>query len=156
MLVTPQLLPALELADMQGRVSAADVETAVARIASYPFHPADLVRVLLPSFYGTVHAGTITGPAWHETNPFTGAAPLLLGLAGAIAAFRRRGWAFCIATFVVGAALMPARVIHPRRPRPPAILGGFRATGRWMVLPILSSHSSARLPSPISPPPIAA
>lgn len=139
LLVTPQLLPALELADMQGRVAAADVETAVARIASYPFRPADLVRVLLPSFYGTVHAGTITGPAWHETNPFTGAAPLLLGLAGAIAAFRRRGWAFCIATFVVGAALMPAEgnPIHAALARLP-FWGGFRATGRWMVLPILS------------------
>ncbi|MGI5819972.1 MAG: YfhO family protein [Armatimonadota bacterium] len=140
MLAAPQLLPTSDLAAAQGKITSADVEAAVERIASYPFRATDLVRVLLPNFFGTVHSNIIGGgPGWHETNPFTGATPLLLGIAGAIAAFRRRGWAFCVATFVVGAALMPAEgnPIHAALARLP-VLGGFRAWGRWMVLPILS------------------
>jgi len=139
LLVAPQLLPTMALAAAQGKVAAADAGSAMQQIAAYPFRAADLVRVLLPSFYGTVHSGSVTGPEWHETNPFTGAVPLLLGIAGAIAAFRKRGWGFCIAVFVVGAALMPAEgnPIHAALARLP-FWAGFRATGRWMVLPILS------------------
>ena len=139
LLVAPQLLPTIGLAAAQGKVAATDVGSAMQQIGAYPFHASDLARVLLPSFYGTVHAGSVTGPEWHETNPFTGAVPLLLGIAGAIAAFRRRGWGFCIAIFAVGAALMPAEgnPIHAALARLP-FWASFRATGRWMVLPILS------------------
>ena len=142
MLASPQLLPMASLARAAGSIGGGgDVGATTQRVASYSFHARDLVRVLLPNFYGTVHRNILGGgPAWHETSPFTGAAPLLLGIAGAIVAFRRgAGWGFCIATFVVGAVLMPAEgnPIHAALARVPA-LGGFRAWGRWMVLPILS------------------
>ncbi len=140
LLVTPQLLPTLQLALAEGKASAPDTAQAVEHVASYPFRARDLVRVLLPNFFGTVRENILGGGAqWHETQPFTGAAPLLLGIAGAIVAFRKRGWGFCVATFAVGAALMPAEgnPIHAALAHLP-FWGGFRATGRWMVLPILS------------------
>ncbi|MFP4249309.1 MAG: glycosyltransferase family 39 protein [Armatimonadota bacterium] len=138
-LVMPQLLPMMELA-LAGEHGLLDGEAALERVTSFGFHGRDMVRVLLPSFFGTVHENIIGGgPPWHESSPFTGAAPLLLGIAGAIVAFRRRGWGFCIAIFAVGAVLMPAEgnPIHAALARLP-VLGGFRAWGRWMVLPILS------------------
>ncbi|NLO04393.1 MAG: YfhO family protein [candidate division WS1 bacterium] len=137
LLVTPQLLPTMELAAAQGRLSSAGEAEYT---ASYPFRARDLPRVLLPNIHGTVHENTLGGgPEWHETQPFTGATPLLLGIAGAIVAFRRRGWGFCIATFALGALLMPAEgnPIHAALSHLP-VWGGFRATGRWMVLPIFA------------------
>ncbi len=139
LLVAPQLLPMLDLAAAQGKAASAGGRAAE-YIASYPFQARDLARLLLPNLYGTVHANVIGGgPAWHETQPFTGAAPLLLGAAGLLAAFRKSGWAFAVALLVVGAALMPAEgnPIHAALSRLP-FWGSFRATGRWVVLPIFS------------------
>ncbi len=139
LLSLPQVLPTLELAAAQGRIGGSGDE-AVEYIASYPFALRDVARVLLPNIYGTVHENVIGGgPAWHETQPFTGAAPLLLGLAGAIVAFRRRGWLFLVATLVIGAALMPAEgnPLHVLLARLP-LWGSFRATGRWMLLPVFA------------------
>ncbi len=140
LLMTPQLLPMIKLAAAQGDSGAVGAEHAMSWVTSFAFHGRDLVRVLLPTFFGTVHENILGGgPLWHETNPFTGAAPLLLGIAGAIVAFRRPGWIFCIAIFAVGAVLMPAEdnPIHETLAQLP-VLGGFRAWGRWMLLPILS------------------
>jgi len=152
LLVMPQLLPMLDLAGAQGKV-AAEGPAAVEHMTSYPFRARDLARVLLPNVFGTVHDNILGGgPAWHESQPFTGAAPLLLGIVGVIVGFRRRGWAFALAVFVVGAALMPAEgnPLHAALSRLP-LWGGFRATGRWMVLPIfalalLSSLAITHLP----------
>ncbi len=147
MLVLPQMLPMLHLAEARGRLETPDPEAALQYVSSFPFRARDLPRVLLPNIYGTVHANVIGGgPAWHESQPFTGAAPLLLALAGAIVAFRRRGWGFCVATFLVGAALMPAEgnPIHALLVHIP-LWGGFRAMGRWMVLPIMSMGVFAAL-----------
>lgn len=140
LLAMPQLLPMYELAAAQGKVEVSDVTTATRHLASYPFEMRDLARVLLPNVLGTVHANILGGgPEWHETQPFVGAGPLLLGVAGLIVAFRRRGWGFCLATLVVGAALMPAEgnPIHAALAHLP-FWGSFRATGRWVVLPIFA------------------
>ncbi|MGD9498378.1 MAG: hypothetical protein AB7Y46_18945 [Armatimonadota bacterium] len=139
LLVMPHLLPMLELAAAQGKV-APQGPAALGYLASYPFAARDLARLLLPNLYGTVHENILGGgPAWHESQPFTGAAPLLLGIAGAVVAFGTRGWRFALATAVVGAALIPSEgnPLHLLLVRLP-FWGGFRATGRWIVLPILS------------------
>lgn len=140
LLVTPQALPMLRLAEARGKITSHDPQVALQHVSSFAFVGGDLPRVLLPNIYGTVHENILGGgPQWHETQPFTGAAPLLLAIAGGIVAFRRRGWAFCVAVFVVGAALMPAEgnPIHAALAHLP-FWGGFRAMGRWMVLPIMS------------------
>lgn len=140
LLAMPQLLPMYELAAAQGKVEVSDETTATRHLASYPFEVRDLARVLLPNVLGTVHANILGGgPEWHETQPFAGAGPLLLGVAGLVVAFRRRGWGFCLATLVVGAALMPAKgnPIHAALAHLP-FWGSFRATGRWVVLPIFA------------------
>lgn len=140
LLAMPQLLPMAALAAEQGKVETADEAAATRYMAAYPFEARDLARVLLPNVLGTVHANIMGGgPEWHETQPFTGTGPLLLGIAGLIIAFRRRGWGFGLATLLVGAALMPAEgnPIHTALAHLP-FWGSFRATGRWVVLPIFA------------------
>ncbi|HUS80040.1 MAG TPA: YfhO family protein, partial [Armatimonadota bacterium] len=138
LLVMPQLLPTLELGWLSRRI--AEGGGAAAYMASYPFHLRDLARVLLPCIFGTVHENIIGGgPAFHETSAFLGAAPVLLGVLGLIVARRRRGYGFAVAVFIVGAALMPGEgnPLHVLLARLP-FMAGFRAMGRWALLPILS------------------
>ena len=141
LLAMPQLLPMYELAAAQGKVEVSDETTATRHLASYPFEVRDLARVLLPNVLGTVHANILGGgPEWHETQPFVGAGPLLLGVAGLVVAFRRRGWGFCLATLVVGAALMPAKG-NPIRAHLPS--GKLRHRAGWCTI-LRSRSCSAR------------
>jgi hypothetical protein len=137
LLVMPQSLPELQLSVRAGAV-AAGAGDAQGFIASYPFRLVDLPRIVFPNLYGTIHDSvTGAGPVFHETSAFVGVAVLMLGAAGLVLARRQRAYLFLVVLFLVGVALIPSgNPIYQLVARVP-VLNGFRAMGRWAVLPIL-------------------
>ncbi|MEN6305906.1 MAG: hypothetical protein ABFD96_24485, partial [Armatimonadia bacterium] len=138
LLIAPQVLPTLELARETKRELGTQIDQ-LSWMQSYAFELRDVARVLLPDIFGTVRANVIGGEAFfHETSAYVGGAPLLLGLVGLIVGWRRRGWLFALVLLVVGASLVwagnPVYAVLARLP----LVGGFRAMGRWTLLPMFA------------------
>lgn len=141
LLCLPQLLAVAELARLSGSVAgqATDGEAGASFISSYPYRLADVPRIVFPNLFGDIHSSfTGTGPVFHETSAFVGVAVLMLAAAGLVLARRRRGYWFLVVVLVAGALLMissnPLYGLLARLP----VLGGFRAMGRWVIVPIFS------------------
>lgn len=138
LLVMPQLLSTLEMARLSREAAPLGGMGAASYMASYPFRLLDLVRVLLPDLFGTAEANVIGGgPSFHETCAFVGAGGLLLAWIGAVTGWRRPGWLFALTLVVVGATLMPAGNPLYRLAVSVPFISGFRAMGRWAILPLL-------------------
>ncbi|MEN6547415.1 MAG: hypothetical protein ABFE07_15365, partial [Armatimonadia bacterium] len=138
LLIAPQVLPTLELARETKRELGTQIDQ-LSWMQSYAFELRDVARVLLPDIFGTVRANVIGGEAFfHETSAYVGGAPLLVGLVGLIVGWRRRGWLFALVLLVVGASLVwagnPVYAVLARLP----LVGGFRAMGRWTLLPMFA------------------
>lgn len=138
LLIAPQVLPTLELARETKRELGTQIDQ-LSWMQSYAFELRDVARVLLPDVFGTVRANVIGGEAFfHETSAYLGGAPLLLALVGLIVGWRRRGWLFALVLLLVGASLVwagnPVYAVLAKLP----LVGGFRAMGRWALLPMFA------------------
>ncbi|MBU0606459.1 MAG: YfhO family protein [Armatimonadetes bacterium] len=151
LLVSPQLLAELELSRLAGVVSGGG-QDALSFIRSYSFRAVDLPRLVFPNLYGTIRdSATGAGPVFHETSSFVGVAVLMLGAAGLVLARRQKGYLFLALALLAGIALVPSGNPVYRLVAQVPVLNGFRAMGRWVLVPtfslaMLASFGLALLP----------